>query len=1184
VTKINRASQSGSLGHVDVSQSGFREQIDALSDAIRQLGGNPEIAPGTQTVNDPLSAQYVLYVNPQIGSDAFVSGDYASADDGTQSQKLRRITLQRLECGYTEARPFKTINRAVIEAALISSRDWIDATAGDDLISIVISPGIHTVHNGLGTTSPDPWSASFTPTAAQLQQFNDNTTGGLIIPRGASLVSLDLRKTIVRPDYVPSPTDEASDYSNRSAIFCVTGGGYYFGMTFKDKEGSSTSHHLLDCFQFTSETKLDSFYAKIYSVFDTLGGLSEANTDSRLEEYRITGPQPATADATVDTVASASPYIYNCSIRSTYGLCGIFADGDEAQGFKSMVVAQFTGVSLQRDMDNWEKYASGSWTGVDDYADYIAQDPDNVRMKPSRRSFHVRAINDAIIQEVSVFAIGQGIHHWVENGGELTVTNSNSNFGGCAALAEGYKSAAFDADSDWEVNRLRVATDLSEKTGNIKKIGLGTVASGTANNATTITLEVDLQAGTYDSEIPRKLERDGYSLFENSFLWIENSRSGDYRAPLDAAAWSSTSPNQITVTAVFENEDGTAPGDPVLDDDDNPIGINYPDLAGANVYIRRIQDTRTSAERRYAVLGSNSVATARTPLRDYVLQTNTAASEIDSLISNSELVGVGGSASVTDAAGNDALIELRRLNPSNTWVSGTYYRAGDVVRTGNKHYSCILENSDSAFDVNKWSEAYVHMEEAYNAEDYFKNARPSIVFDNDTDGTVDSTTLGYNFSTVWANDARVRAQYRSATDYRGLHSFLVSLGFSEANAHTILLPKTAANRDRNPATALDSIANPSGAANAWANWSIEFRRPSNIRLFGHAYEWAGYLNYSKSLPAYQRDLGPANKFTYYFTNQDAGRVYGSGFNEEGFLVTPQGIQDLSTGEESSFDSLGSSQPTDEIEFPTFYDSLSVNNHTVNTELSINGTVSGAPTWDGGFGGVLPSLPESSETQKGIVELATQTETQALASNSLAVSPFGLSSALTDLNTEIINAITDRLVPVGTVLHVAGSTAPDGWLIANGDTVPNGNGTVQGITANFANLFTALGTTYGGAGALPDLRGQFIRSWNSGANADGDTSALDTGRVRGSDQDDATAMPNTAFTGATSSAGSHAHTITGGDAGRTGNGISTAFSGNGIGDETPTMNSAGAHTHTVTIAGGDAETRPTNLALLAVIKY
>ncbi len=273
--------------------------------------------------------------------------------------------------------------------------------------------------------------------------------------------------------------------------------------------------------------------------------------------------------------------------------------------------------------------------------------------------------------------------------------------------------------------------------------------------------------------------------------------------------------------------------------------------------------------------------------------------------------------------------------------------------------------------------------------------------------------------------------------------------------------------------------------------------------------------------------------------------------------------------------------TMDVEFPTFYDSLSANTLTVNTELSLNGSVTGAPSWDGGFGGVLPALPQASETQQGIVELANQTETEALSSNALAVTPFGLSGALTDLQTTIIAQITNQLVPVGSVQHVVGSTAPTGWLIANGDVVPDGNGTVQGVTANFSALFAALGTTYGAAGALPDLRGQFIRSWNSGENADGDTSALDTGRVRGSDQDDATALPNTNFTGTTSTAGNHNHTW-GGIGGSGGN--NAAF-GSGYAVTNNNTSSAGDHNHTCTInGGGDAETRPTNVALLAVVKY
>ena len=62
----------------------------------------------------------------------------------------------------------------------------------------------------------------------------------------------------------------------------------------------------------------------------------------------------------IDNVTGASLYIFNISLRSVFGMCGMHADGDKATGFKSMVVAQFTGIGLQKDdnafviyNDNW---------------------------------------------------------------------------------------------------------------------------------------------------------------------------------------------------------------------------------------------------------------------------------------------------------------------------------------------------------------------------------------------------------------------------------------------------------------------------------------------------------------------------------------------------------------------------------------------------------------------------------------------------------------------------------------------------------------------------------------------------------------------------------------------------------------------------------------------------------------
>ena len=62
----------------------------------------------------------------------------------------------------------------------------------------------------------------------------------------------------------------------------------------------------------------------------------------------LPGVPGATLNISVDTVTSASPYIFNISLRSVFGMCGLDADGSKSNGFKSMVVAQFTGIGLQR--------------------------------------------------------------------------------------------------------------------------------------------------------------------------------------------------------------------------------------------------------------------------------------------------------------------------------------------------------------------------------------------------------------------------------------------------------------------------------------------------------------------------------------------------------------------------------------------------------------------------------------------------------------------------------------------------------------------------------------------------------------------------------------------------------------------------------------------------------------------
>jgi hypothetical protein len=940
--------RAGQTGAVDVAGNAatFQEQVAVLADMLRQLGGNARVVAGGLAQADPLSSPFTLYVNPYIGSDRFVGGAYNSFEDGATDEeiiasKLKRIELQRLECGYTSSRPFKTINRAVIEAAIITSKNWYtytDPRAHVDCVSIVLAPAVHVLYNdpGSSSTSLPSWGTAKDPTIAELIAFNPANVGGVLLPRGVSLCGPDLRKTTIRPTWVPAAANEAADYSNRRGMLKITGTGYFFGFTVMDKVGLDASHHLLDAFHFASKAELDPFYAKCFSAVGAGADLGAALTVTRSTEFEIVGPIDI-ADSPRpewDTTASASPYIFNCSIRSDYGLGGAFMDGAKVKGLKSMVCANFTGVSLQKDMSSWQRYVDGNWTTTN-YTQYIATDPDNIRMNPARLSRHISAINNSFIQEVSVFAIGQGVHHFTDSGGEITVTNSNSSFGGCAAVSRGYNTFAFPQDRNWTVGRLRVPVNLGEKTGNIRRIFLGTIDAITS---TRITLATPLAIDETSSTVPALLLRDGYSLPANTKVWVENPTGDDWRADLTAAAWSDSNADRINIQAAL-SQSGT--NDPVGTNPDTGVSL----AIGKRVYIRRLIDTRSPNERRVS-LQLNNTSSARIPERNFILQTDPDRSggAISRVLApgGAEVFVVSGTG-VGPAAGTGvaktAEVTIRRSAGSVNYANNTFFRAATIVKYAGKHYQSLRDQTTSSAvpDPLTWGETFVHMPSDYNAEDVLRNESPILTIDTDTDDNAATQTCGINFTTVWTSAGPVRDQYRSATDYVGVHAFLVALGLTATQAHTVLLPRPAATRTLDPSNATDLPDTPSGgAATGRGNWAIEFRRPSVLRLFGHAWEWAGFLNYSKSIPASQKDLSPQNKFTYYFTNDIGGRVVPQGSNEDGFNVSPKGLEDIETGATLTVDSIGSST-LDDFQLTDFPNGLTASEITVDS-LTISTSV------------------------------------------------------------------------------------------------------------------------------------------------------------------------------------------------------------------------------------------------------
>jgi microcystin-dependent protein len=201
---------------------------------------------------------------------------------------------------------------------------------------------------------------------------------------------------------------------------------------------------------------------------------------------------------------------------------------------------------------------------------------------------------------------------------------------------------------------------------------------------------------------------------------------------------------------------------------------------------------------------------------------------------------------------------------------------------------------------------------------------------------------------------------------------------------------------------------------------------------------------------------------------------------------------------------------------------------------------------------------------------------------------------------------DAAIPAGITGMFARNTPPAGWLKANGAAVSR---------TTYAVLFAAIGTTFGpGDGTttfnLPDLRGQFPRGWDDSRGVDpsrvfGSTQASQNlSHVHGvTDPTHAHAVYDPAHVhGASADAqGNHQHTFTGlgGFGGSAAGGVGFAIPGVaaavtdangthahniGIGAAGTGIWLYGAATGISIVASGGTESRPTNVALLACIKF
>jgi len=674
--------------------------------------------------------------------------------------------------GNSLARPFKTIQRALLESARFSyvkgnNNDHVERT------TILLMPGDHDIDNRPGFRLRDTQiiSPSGTTSSVTTLDLNLNTNfdltqednilykfnsvnGGVIVPRGTSIVGLDLRKTKIRPLYVPNPTDDSLE---GTAIFRITGACYFWQFSIFDGNENATvytdkadftsgnkskpifSHHKLTCFEYADGvnlvsdstgdyalTDLDMYYGKLSNAYGTGSGSPNRNiddkypskpggfakqrpefeivgafasdpisinsieagsggtpsnivtvttaTDHGLSEgtpIKINGVVPAdyniatkvqnvtdartftyllpvfrtnlttpgnASGATVtietDTVSGASPYIFNISLRSVYGMNGMHADGSKADGFRSMVVAQFTGVSLQKDDRAFVKYnkTSRSYDGVvyskvegASLSNGSSQtDPQKVYHLDSQAVYrrgweqtHIKISQNAILQIVSVFAIGYNKHFVCESGGDASITNSNSNFGQLSLISDGFRKEAFAKDNKAFITNIFTPRSITSEDEPIDWLNIDVgITTNTSLNANASSDRLYL-AGFESEDNPPLVLTQGYRIGakvdDKLFVTINGS---DYSANILIPGTTESSYKEKTVNSVTSSmldlgvNHGIQTGEKIVIISDN---ANYPEniiphvvyyaiaLPSPNTEKIKLASTKTDAENGQAI-------------------------------------------------------------------------------------------------------------------------------------------------------------------------------------------------------------------------------------------------------------------------------------------------------------------------------------------------------------------------------------------------------------------------------------------------------------------------------------------------------------------------------------------------------------------------------------------------------
>ena len=132
--------------------------------------------------------------------------------------------------------------------------------------------------------------------------------------------------------------------------------------------------------------------------------------------------------------------------------------------------------------------------------------PRDAYWKDDWRNFHIRASDDSFIQCVSVFAVGFHDHFLMESGGDMSITNSNSNFGNTSLHSVGFKGFAFNQDKGGYIDAIIPPKIVNTNQEAIKKNAYYTLDIEASNDVANDT-KLYLACLLYTSPSPRDRQK-----------------------------------------------------------------------------------------------------------------------------------------------------------------------------------------------------------------------------------------------------------------------------------------------------------------------------------------------------------------------------------------------------------------------------------------------------------------------------------------------------------------------------------------------------------------------------------------------------------------------------------------------------------------------------------------------------